>query len=79
MAELEHVFYKIADIDFTTDYKGCCCKTLIWKYLVSSGFTESQTKLTEDDNDQEQIEQDDDKIINDIINNKVGEYNEEQA
>jgi hypothetical protein len=50
----------------------------MWKYLVNIGFTEARTKIKEDDNDQEHIEQDEDKIINEIINNKVGEYNEDK-
>ena len=45
VAELEKLFYTIADIDFTIDYKGCVCKTLMWKSLVSIGFTEAKTKI----------------------------------
>jgi hypothetical protein len=32
----------MADIDFTQDYTGTCCKRLLWNYLFKQGFKEQR-------------------------------------
>ena len=70
VAELyKSCFVKVADIDFTRDYKGTLCKRLLWQYLLKQGFREQKDTDKHDDPNQEQKEEDEDFIIDNIDNN----------
>ena len=70
VAELyKSCFVKVADIDFTRDYKGTLCKRLLWQYLLKQGFREQKDTDKNDDPNQEQKKKDEYFIIDNIDNN----------
>jgi hypothetical protein len=76
VAELyKSYFVKVADIDFTMDYEGTFCKTLLWTYLLKQGFREQTDTDKLDDPAQEQME-DEDLIIDNITNNYILQDND---
>jgi hypothetical protein len=67
-------YLKVADIDFTQDYRTFC-KRLLWNYLLKQGFREQRDTDKLDDPAQQQKETDEEAITDNINSNCLTQDN----